>query len=204
MTYSGSTSTGKGKGKRREGRRKRSPTSSSSGEYWKPPPSKSRRPEGFPEAGTGNSGSQPPPPEDDASGVGWDDSGMAPEVSDIILAEEYEDLNVHPVTMDRTSDSPEPTSPNQAAALEKTLMVTIGNDGPDEDSVGFEMVIPSTQPDEFEQETLVPEPTPGPSADTRKVKRRAKDQKAGSAIMDLGKPSKIRPTVSSRQNIPAV
>jgi len=66
----------------------------------------SRRPEGFPEAGTGKSQSQPPPPEDDASGVGWDDSGMAPEVVDVVLVEEYKDLNVHPITMDRTSDSP--------------------------------------------------------------------------------------------------
>ena len=50
---------------------------------------------------------------------------MAPEVSDLVLAEEYEDLNVHPVTMDRTSDSPEPTSPNQAAALEKLSLIHI-------------------------------------------------------------------------------
>ena len=101
VTYAESRPTGREKGKRRDERHERSPRSSS-GECWKPPPSKSRRPAGFPEAGTGISQSQPPPPEDDASGVGWDDSGMAPEVADVVLAEEYEDLNVHPVTMDRT------------------------------------------------------------------------------------------------------
>jgi len=89
VTYAESRPTGKGKGKRRDERRERSPTSSSSsGEYWKPPPSKSRRPEGFPEVGTGIAQSQPPPPEDDASGVGWDDSGMAPKVTDVVLTEE--------------------------------------------------------------------------------------------------------------------
>ena len=54
--------------------------------------------------------------------MGWDDAGMAPEVSDIVLTEEYEDLNVHPVTMDRTSDSPHPTLPSQAAALDLSLI----------------------------------------------------------------------------------
>ena len=122
VTYAESRPTGKGKGKRRDERRERSPKSSS-GEYWKPPPSKSRRPEGFPDAGTGISQSQPPPPEDDASGVGWDDSGMAPEVADVVLTEEYEDLNVHPVTMDRTSDSPRPTSPTQAEALDRSCLL---------------------------------------------------------------------------------
>ena len=94
VTYAESRPTGKGKGQRRDERRERSPTSSSSGEYWKPPPSKSRRPEGFPEAGSGKSSSQPPPPEDDASGVGWDDSGMAPEVSDIVLVEELSLIHI--------------------------------------------------------------------------------------------------------------
>ena len=53
VTYAESRPTRKGKGKRRDERRERSPKSSSSGEYWKPPSSKSRRPEGFPDAGTG-------------------------------------------------------------------------------------------------------------------------------------------------------
>ena len=118
--------------------------------------------------------SQPPPPEDDASGVGWDDSGMAPEVEDVILAEEYEDLNVHPVTMDRTSDSPQPSSPRQAAALDEAILVTIGNDGPDVDSVGLEMEFLSTQPPTFAQETRAPELTPDPGKDTRKVESRPK------------------------------
>ena len=63
----------------REGRRGRS-SRSSSREYWKSPPSKSRRPEGFPEAGDGSglSDSQPPPVEEDTTGVGWDESGMDP------------------------------------------------------------------------------------------------------------------------------
>ena len=64
---------------------------------------------------------------------------MAPEAEDIVLTEEYEDLNVHVTTMDRTYESLNPTSPSQAAALDKALTVTIDNDGPDLDSVQLEM-----------------------------------------------------------------
>ena len=156
---------------------------------------------GFPEAGTGTSQSQPPPPEDDASGVGWDDSGMAPEVADVVLAEEYEDLNVHPVTMDRTSDSPRPTSPSQAAALDRSLVVTIDNDGPDVDSVEFEMNFLSTQPLEFAQDAPAPEPTPGPSTDARQVERRVrgdwKDLGSGSAPSDTHAEATVMPPPAS-------
>jgi len=111
--------------------------------------------------------------------VGWDDSGMAPEVEDVILAVEYEDLNVHPVTMDRTSDSPQPSLPRQAAALDEDILVTIGNDGPDVDSVGLEMEYLSTQPPTFAQETRTPETTPDPGKGTRKVESRLKRGKNG-------------------------
>jgi len=76
--------------------------------------------------------------------------------------------------MDRMSDSPHPTSPRQAAALDEALSVTIGNDGPDVDSVELEMEFLSTQPLEFAQEIPAPEPTPAPSKDTRKVESRPK------------------------------
>jgi len=99
--------------------------------------------------------------------------------------------------MDRTSDSPDPTSPNQSAALDKTLMVTIDNDGPDLDSVELEMEFLSTQPLEFEQETLAPEPTPGPSKDTRKVERRAKDREAGSVPSDTSAEAMAMPPLAS-------
>ena len=104
---------------------------------------------------------------------------MAPEAEDIVLTEEYEDLNVHVATMDRTYESLHPSSPAQAAALDQALTVTIGNEGPDADSVGFEMGFLSTQPSEFAEETLAPEPTPGPSKDTRKVERRSKGDRKG-------------------------
>jgi len=201
VTYAESRPTGRGKGKRRDGRRERSPKSSSSGEYWKPPPSKSRRPEGFPEAGTGIFQSQPPPPEDDASGVGWDDSGMAPEVADVVLAEEYEDLNVHLIMMDRTSDSPHPTSPNQAAALDRALSVTIDNDGPDLDTVELEMGFLSTQVLEFARDAPASEPTTGPSKDTRKVERRSKGgqkgQETSSAPSDTHAKATVMPPPAS-------
>jgi len=195
VTYEKPRPTGKRGGKHREESRERSPKSSSSGEYWKPPPSKSRRPEGFPEAGIGKSQSQPPPPEEDTSGVGWDDAGMAPEAEDIVLTEEYEDLNVHVMTMDRTYESLTPTSPSQAAALDKALSVTIDNDGLDLDSVELEVGFLSTQPLEFARDAPAPEPTPGPRKDTRKVERRSKGDRKGQEASSVPSDTRAKATV---------
>ena len=121
---------------------------------------------------------------------------MAPEVSDIVLAEEYEDLNVHPVTMDRTSDSPHPTSPSQAAALDRSLVVTIDNDGPDVDSVEFEMNFLSTQPLEFAQDAPASEPTPKPSKDTRKVEKHSKGNRKSQGASSVPSDTRARATVA--------
>ena len=134
--------------KRHEDRRERSSQSSSSGEYWKPSPSKTQRPEGFPEAGTGVSDSQPPPVSEDAQGVGWDDSGMDPEV-EVDITEECEDLNTQIITMDRSSDSLHPSLPRQAAALDEAIARTdVNNNERDFDPVTSVLTeVPSTQPE---------------------------------------------------------
>ena len=82
--------------------------------------------------------------EEDHEGVGWDESGMAPEVEGR-AEEEMEDLNVQPVKMDVHSDSPIPTSPCQAANLDRAIDEMINN--PEPDSITSVLVeVPSTQP----------------------------------------------------------
>ena len=144
VTYSGSRPLFK----RHEDRHDWLSQSSSSGEYWKPPPLKTRRPEGFPEASAGLSDSQPPPVSEDTQGVGWDESGMDPEI-EVDITEECEDLNVQLVTMDRSSDSPHPPSPHQAAALDEALAHTDANNNERDfhPVVSVLTEVPSTQPE---------------------------------------------------------
>jgi len=59
---------------------------------------------------------------------------MIPEEA-ISTAEGHEDPDTQPTTMDVTSDSPQPMSPNQADALDRAVLVTIHNDGRATDSV---------------------------------------------------------------------
>jgi len=83
-------------------------------------PAKSRRPEGFPEAGESTASYMPPPVEDDSLVGGIDDQGLAPEI-EVNIEEEVEDLNADLVTTDRQSDSPGPASPTLAAALKHCI-----------------------------------------------------------------------------------
>jgi len=93
---------------------------------------------GFPEAGTEHYRSQPAPKEDDTAGIGWDESGMIPEEA-ISTAEGHEDPDAQPITMDVTTDSPQPMSPKPAAALDEAVLVTIQNDGWATDSVPVDL-----------------------------------------------------------------
>ena len=63
---------------------------------------------------------------------------MIPEES-IPTAEGYEDPDAQPITMDVMSDSPQPMSPSQAAALDVAVLVTIQNNGRDVDSVSVDL-----------------------------------------------------------------
>jgi len=166
-------------------RRDRAPRSSSSGEYWKSPPSKSRRPEEFPfycitlllrnKLIYINSyyRSLPAPKEDDAAGIGWDKSGMIPEEA-IPTAEGYEDPDTQPITMDVTTDSPQPMSPNQADASDEAVLVTIRNDGRDAGSVSVDLGdVPSskqaTPPASRTRKSRPRERTSRPREETRTV-----------------------------------
>jgi len=86
--------------------------------------------------------------EEDTAAVGWDELGLVPEI-EVDVEEAYEDLNVQPITMDRTSDSPHPPSPRQAAALDRALGdADINNNESDFDPVGSVLAeVPSTQPE---------------------------------------------------------
>jgi len=109
------------------------------------PPPKSRRPEGFPKAGTGPATGRPAPLEEGRQEGGWDESSMAPEFV-VTLPEAWEDLNLQPVTMDRDWDSPHPLSPRQTASLDRAVEETVsGSQGTDLDTEVLHEV-PSTQP----------------------------------------------------------
>ena len=111
-----------------------------------------------------------PPVEDDTTG----ESGMNPEI-EVDVEEAYEDLNVQPITMNRTSDSPHPPSPRQAAALDRALDdIDINNNEPDFDPLGSVLAeVPSTKPEtppkRHSRESRSCEPTSRPREDTRQV-----------------------------------
>ena len=106
------------------------------------PPAKSRRPEGFPEAGQGKASYQPPPMADDNIAGGTDLEGMAPEIV-VDLTEEVEDLNADLLTTDRLSDSPQGMSPSAQAAMDSF----VPDSQPPEDAEAEVLrVVPSTQP----------------------------------------------------------
>ena len=109
-----------------------------------PPPKTRRRPIGFPEARSGNSEGQPAPREEDEQGIGWDDVGMVPE-EEANTEGELEDLNIHPIGMDRHSDSPNPMSPCQAAYLDRAVDEQVNNQEPDS-VVSVLAEVPSAQP----------------------------------------------------------
>jgi len=107
-----------------------------------PPPPKSRRPEGFPEAGQGKSPYQPPPQADDSLGLGVDEHGMIPEIM-VDLTVEVEDLNADLVTNDPQSDTPQGMSPSDQMALDSF----VPDSQPSEDAEAEVLhVVPSTQP----------------------------------------------------------
>jgi len=83
--------------------------------------------------------------EEDHEGVGWDESGMAPEVEGR-AEEEMEDLNVQPVGMDVHSDSPIPMSPRQAASLDRAVEEAIFNNQEPDSITSVLVEVPSTQP----------------------------------------------------------
>jgi len=113
------------------------------------PPAKSRRPEGFPDAGTSTAAYMPPPVEDHVIVGGDDDQGLAPEI-EVNIEEEVEDLNADLVTTDRQSDSPHALSPRQKTELEGLMEsgeIDGNNNDPDYDPVECVLVeVPSTQP----------------------------------------------------------
>jgi len=113
------------------------------------PPAKSRRPEGFPDAGTSTAAYRPPPVEDDVIVGGDDDQGLAPEI-EVNIEEEVEDLNADLVTTDRQSDSPHALSPRQETELGGVMEsegIDRNNNDPDYDPVDCVLVeVPSTQP----------------------------------------------------------
>jgi len=105
-------------------------------------PAKSRRPEGFPEAGQGKASYQLPPIADDDIAGGTDREGMAPEIV-VDLTEEVEDLNADLLTTDRHSDSPQGLSPSAPAAMDSF----VPDSQPPEDAEAEVLrVVPSTQP----------------------------------------------------------
>jgi len=105
-----------------------------------PPPVKSRRPEGFPEAGQGKSPYQPPSKDDDNLGLGTDEHGMIPEIM-VDLTVEVEDLNADLVTNDPLSDTPQGMSPSDQVALDSF----VPDSQPSEDAEAEVLrVVPST------------------------------------------------------------
>jgi len=107
------------------------------------PPAKSTRPEGFPVAGEPLVPYLPPPIEDDTIIGGMDEHGMVPEIV-VNLEQEVEDLNTDLLTTDRQSDSPQPTSPSQEAALDSDVVADSQPMDVDQEVL---TVVPSTQPD---------------------------------------------------------
>ena len=106
------------------------------------PPAKSRRPEGFPEAGQGKASYQPPPTADDDIEGGMNVEGMAPEIV-VDLTKEVEDLNADLLTTDRQSDSSQAMSPSAQAAMDSF----VPDSHPPEDADAEVLrVVPSTQP----------------------------------------------------------
>jgi len=107
------------------------------------PPAKSTRPEGFPVAGEPLVPYLPPPVEDDTIVGGMDEHGMVPEIV-VDLEQEVEDLNTDLLTTDRQSDSPQPTSPSQEAALDTDI---VADSQPMDIDLDVLTVVPSTQPE---------------------------------------------------------
>jgi len=61
-------------------------------------------------------------------------------------AEELEDPNVHPISMDRHSDSPNPLSPRQAANLDRGVEEVIFNNQEPDSEASILIEVPSAQP----------------------------------------------------------
>jgi len=168
------------------------------------PPVKSRRLEGFPEAGESTASYIPPPVEDDSVVGGVDDQGLAPEI-EVNIEEEVEDFNADLVTIDRRSDSPGPASPTLAAALAQN----IAEDPTFE--IGTELdvltLVPTTQPrrvtrlrvgtrdDGFRQPVQPLTPVPESTAQTSARGR-------GRGILRLPAPPKVARTPASRRRPP--
>ena len=121
--------------------------------------------------------------------MGWDESGMAPEV-ETRVEEEMEDLNVQPVGMDVHSDSPIPTSPREADRLDRAVEEM--NQEPDS-IISILVEVPSTQP------AISPPPTQVETSPPRRVVMRAPNGRGRGA-----RPKERKPKESGQHTPPSV